>query len=594
MINVLIGHRGCGKTALLKRVKIYAEAANVEALTFDLDEVIAQQEGLTVDEIFKSQGEESFRRLEIGVFKKLIEQIGKSSAWISVGAGFQGEIPKQIKVWWVRRTSDQTGRIFLDRPRLNPELSPLDEFFARAAFREQRFRDRADVQILLSEGFLRANSVESRLLGFQRVDAGGYVTLLPESLTNARLAHTIQRLHSFKPSRIELRDDLLDDATLRQIAEHLDPSLALFSLRKTKTVPTEWRSSAIDWALELGTAPNSLEPMVLSQHERGDNLSALLKSLPHSAPILKLAVPIANFKELQQGHEWFLENPKQRAFLPRSSDGRWGWYRSLFGRQQALSFWREGDGSALDQPTLGEWLRLDINWVQFAAVVGYPVAHSWTPSEQEEFFARINSPVLAIPVTEEEWTPNTLGILREMGLVAAAVTSPLKIKSMEFVEATSSTVKELHSLNTLGWDTKTETWRGENTDLEGAEELLRSQEVTSAVAVIWGGGGTLPVLKKILPEVVRVSARRQKCEGTELPLEQLKPETVIWAVGRAHQTNWPPEHWRPTRVIDLNYGEDSPGREYALRTKAQYISGELMFRAQANGQRKFWREKCGL
>jgi hypothetical protein len=40
--------------------------------------------------------------------------------------------------------------------------------------------------------------------------------------------------------------------------------------------------------------------------------------------------------------------------------------------------------------------------------------------------------------------------------------------------------------------------------------------------------------------------------------------------------------------VDLNYRDDSAGKEYALHVKAKYISGLDMFLVQAAGQRKFW------
>jgi shikimate 5-dehydrogenase len=69
------------------------------------------------------------------------------------------------------------------------------------------------------------------------------------------------------------------------------------------------------------------------------------------------------------------------------------------------------------------------------------------------------------------------------------------------------------------------------------------------------------------------------------------PDIVIWAVGRSRQPlcEWPPEQWRPTKIIDLNYAEDSPGLEYAWRLGVDYRSGVEMFRAQAAQQREFWR-----
>ncbi|MNL62489.1 hypothetical protein D3C87_1865150 [compost metagenome] len=50
----------------------------------------------------------------------------------------------------------------------------------------------------------------------------------------------------------------------------------------------------------------------------------------------------------------------------------------------------------------------------------------------------------------------------------------------------------------------------------------------------------------------------------------------------------PPPEWRPAMILDLNYKEDSMGREYAQSFGANYTSGLVMFLAQAQGQRAFW------
>jgi shikimate 5-dehydrogenase len=50
----------------------------------------------------------------------------------------------------------------------------------------------------------------------------------------------------------------------------------------------------------------------------------------------------------------------------------------------------------------------------------------------------------------------------------------------------------------------------------------------------------------------------------------------------------PPKQWKPSILVDLNYTEDSPGREYALQVGAEYVSGLRMFQVQAEKQREFW------
>ena len=70
------------------------------------------------------------------------------------------------------------------------------------------------------------------------------------------------------------------------------------------------------------------------------------------------------------------------------------------------------------------------------------------------------------------------------------------------------------------------------------------------------------------------------------------PQIVVWALSRSRIDEgalMPPKEWRPRHVIDLDYTEDSPGREYALQTGAKYTGGQLFFEKQAQGQRRILR-----
>ncbi len=77
-------------------------------------------------------------------------------------------------------------------------------------------------------------------------------------------------------------------------------------------------------------------------------------------------------------------------------------------------------------------------------------------------------------------------------------------------------------------------------------------------------------------------------ESSPIYLKNDSPKVVVWAVGRKRHKNFPPDSWRPDTVVDLNYSDDSPGKEYAVKIGAKYVSGEIMFKAQAQQQREFW------
>lgn len=307
---------------------------------------------------------------------------------------------------------------------------------------------------------------------------------------------------------------------------------------------------------------------------------------------LKLAVPIETWNELLDGHLWWREDPLNRTFLPSSKDGRWRWYRALFGRQMKLSFFREGAGSSPDQPFLSEWVLAMPHFTAFATVLGNPVSHSLSPAFHRDFFEDRKMPFVAIPMDADNFAEQ-LSVLQNLGLRAAAVTAPLKNQAYEVSVSHSKRAEEFHSVNTLIWDEKQSQWHGDNTDfagLETYEEVIEDLKLGEGELVIWGGGGTLAPLKKIFPNSVSFSARRAEPQEEGAPT--VKPRALIWAVGRSRQADckWPPEEWKIELVVDLNYTMDSPGREFAIRAGARYVNGEQMFEKQARLQQELWQE----
>jgi len=78
---------------------------------------------------------------------------------------------------------------------------------------------------------------------------------------------------------------------------------------------------------------------------------------------------------------------------------------------------------------------------------------------------------------------------------------------------------------------------------------------------------------------------------------KIPPKVLIWAVGRSRMEKsciMPPKHWRPSKVMDLNYTEDSPGLEYALQVKAEYQNGWSIFKKQAQKQRHLFKKLLSI
>lgn len=77
---ILIGFMGAGKTSV---AKYYADTYCMPLI--DTDEEIEKQAGMAIADIFKTQGEEAFRRVETAVLKRLLKET--DGAVISVGGG---------------------------------------------------------------------------------------------------------------------------------------------------------------------------------------------------------------------------------------------------------------------------------------------------------------------------------------------------------------------------------------------------------------------------------------------------------------------------------------------------------------------------
>lgn len=573
MITVLIGHRGVGKTGLLRRLA-HLFHQRTDVILRDLDAEVETLHRKSIDEIFRKLGETEFRKLEAQAFENLLQtRVPGTQLIVALGAGFEFSLPVDAKVVWVRRPTDATGRIFLNRPALD-EGAPLEQWQKRFPKRQERYRSLAHQELTLAEGNLHDFILEEHFFSLQVKSLPFALTALPE---NFKSPDFFEQRRRWGLKWLEVRDDLLTDSQIKKLQQNWPQANLLYAIRKSP-VTQKPLAGAVDWPLEFGSP--SFDPEIISIHEREASVQATLLKFPHqTSAILKLAITIESFDELMQGHRWWLQDPKKRAFLPSSQIGRWQWYRQLFGPQMPLHFFREGDGSSPDQPWLWQTLATPSMDRQFAAVLGSPIAHSWTPSFQREFFNERDIPVVAIEVGAEEWS-QAIPVLQELGLRFAAVTSPHKQNAFALaVNHLSEEAKELESVNTLAFfDGR---WFGHNTDDKGARGLFFGEFADDKPILVWGGGGTKEMLKVTLPKAEFASAR----DGKTLT----GPVHLVWAVGRSREFKWPEPAVYVQDVIDLNYTEDSPGREIALLAGSPYKSGETMFIQQGLAQREFWK-----
>lgn len=625
MIFALIGHRGVGKSTLLARIAGYYRDLGRDVTTFDLDHEIATRGGRSIAQIFAESGEAHFRALEQSTLRELADSLRDAARdiYIAVGAGFSGALPQDVHAVWIRRETDAHGRIFVDRER--PRLStaaPRQEYLDRFAGREASYLARCRDVFCLREGVdgvtahdegtpAPAQAVERAFVMSALASdpvpvtfsVGGVISLLPDDLRKRDAASWIARRLSWPDVRFELRDDLLNDDELAQAVALIPVSRRILSFRRARrSIETRVQQAASealwDFPLELIDEQAPQSPPILSLHERlpDESIEAAAARLERegtrlSAGVLKFAVEARDFAELRAGFRWAMRASSRRAFLPRSPadrPGRWRWFRLLTGPLSPLSFFREGDGTSLDQPLLAEWWQIMAQGGgsgRFAAVLGDPIAHSRTPVEHAPFFARRALPVFAISMREAELEKG-LEVLRELGLRYAAVTAPLKRGVAAILHARGDLSSEFESVNTLYYSETRQRFFAQNTDLAGAAALLGSLGEGQEVAV-WGGGGTLAVLRAVLPRARYFSSRTGQDRAAQAG-HGFRPQVVVWASGSAAEGGFPDASFAPHTVYDLSYGEDSAGREYALRCGARYVSGLQMFIVQAAAQRAFF------
>lgn len=596
---VVIGHRGVGKSALLVRLHQYFRQGSIAF--FDLDKEIETRFKKSISELFTEVGEPKFREIEIQVFSEI--QKFNQNYIIAAGAGFllkESEILElqSIKILWVRRETDKLGRIFFNRPRLNSSVSSLAEFQERYKVRQKNYQEMANEVYIMPEGLDDLNLIEEKILTEDQLSAKGVLTLMPWHFKQSPL-----NFLRYGCDFYEIRDDLInfDQFDWKWIPQQF----RLFSFRKKESVQQNLKfivdMAETDWPLELGVCPSS-KISIISCHEYLENetLTDFLIRLEKSAlpsHHLKAAPEIKNYDQLNLLLAWQQIDPFKRSVLPRTKAGEqplWRWVRLYLKGRQKINFWRDSDGSSADQPTLFEWLSTNQVTTQFAALLGHPVDHSRTMVEQSTFFAERNWPVWAIPLVEEEFK-GALRFLFTKGLQAAAVTSPLKKVAELICRSKSPEATELQAVNTIAIAVQNNqlSVNGHNTDLIGFQKLMEkvATDLNTSLAelsvVVWGGGGTLNVIQKIIPQALQISMR------TRLPREMQKKipdhcQVLVWAAGP--EDAFPPD-FDFDLLVDLNYREDSQAREWALKKKKPYISGDLMFKAQAAGQREYWKKK---
>ena len=619
MLNILIGHRGTGKSHFLDLIRVFYKKHNIPAGFFDLDQEIEKRAKKSLEELLK-EGEDSFRKLEKKTFKNLVQSLSKNKIYfISVGAGFVFKKKPLWNVIYLCRYSDEVGRAFLRKPKLSP-LAPFKEYKKLYEKRNIYYFKQADEQLLRREHFKQLETSDLLFLGLKKFSHDYFsLRLNPEDLPqnkNQTKAFLQKRLN-WGLRFVELNDKTANESFIKTIREIIPEEKILFSSQNSRKFLKIKNKKNWSWDLDLGAPPKGVN--ILALHKRGKkSLKTLLKEFAaYKNYHLKLAVEIFNLKELRQAYDWYRADPENRSFLPRSKTGRWLWFRQAFGPKMFLHFIKERamywtqirKNEILDQPFLSQALPFVKKppGTKLAGILADPTWLSATPKEQNHFFYKQRTiPVLALPWPEKEMTKQNLKILSQLGFIFFAISSPLKSRAFLVADLHDKISKNFKTANTLIFDKPS--WRAFNTDWNGLQEL---KKYSSPQTVIWGGGGIRPILKKVLPLAGFYSARtgkllkdkkqedtqKKKNKRSTKHLNKIQPKTLIWAVGRDRMEKaclWPPRYWSPSQVIDINYTEDSPGLEYALLVKAKYKKGWRIFKTQAKKQRDIFLKTTNL
>lgn len=153
---VLIGYMGSGKSIVSKKI------ANLIQIPFaELDDIIAQKEGMSVEMIFKKKGELYFRKMEHEVFSELIQS--KKDLIISTGGGTpcyfnNHELLKGnevVSIYLKASISTLVNRLILEKQK-RPLIAHLDdadipEFIAKHLFDRSFYYNQATFTVTVDK-----------------------------------------------------------------------------------------------------------------------------------------------------------------------------------------------------------------------------------------------------------------------------------------------------------------------------------------------------------------------------------------------------------------------------------------------------------
>lgn len=607
-IYFLIGHRGVGKSFILKQLQ------KEFSFIFDLDHEIEKKYG-NITDFWKKEGEAKFRQLEKKFLQKLCLDLKPASqdhaVIIALGGGFpleEFDFPEKSCFVWIDRCQSHPDNVYLERPVLDPSKSHVYGGMSHERFwkRQESFLKIMDYWIRLPEGFWYQTHV---------FDWDGWTYFNPIVTFEPGLG--LERLAAYWNQWggiWEWRDDLEI-----QVRDFNPQSRWLVSIRKHPDSWKVWISRACQvWGVDVDVrliSRVSISDIQKHFPKAEVWISCHDDSWPHIDGSLRVdrwkwSPVLKSWHQVRKVYQWARDQDAHRLIFERfhedfhKDDGHWRW---AWASRQKYHFVRLNPRGKVPEQIPWYWLAraeaLGLKLQPVAAVVGDPVDHSWSPSFHESESQRLFSGTwLKATVKRHEWREFS-NLIPDWKLKTLAITSPLK--NEVFPPFTANTwVYDKGFLNTDWWafwfyldqlsgDRKIDfqsfvAWWQQRQDFWvrflrdpfewqrwpsfsqwGARWGLVPKKFEVRV-LIFGRGAMAQIARWFLPES---KFWQQDWPG---PFEW---DWLIWA----HQPTreWPvSQGWRFGLIWDLNYVENSRARSLAALMQSQYVGGQVFFEIQ--------------
>ncbi len=636
---LIIGHRGVGKSSIIKDLK----ASQKSYLCYDLDEQVELRRKVKIQELFRDGKIKEFRKLEHEILNEIISQFEQDTSskeknrikfkklFVALGAGFEIEKlnkPDDSSILWVRRKTDEAGRIFFDRPSLTGNLNPLKEWAEIFYKRQKKYSDFSTAQFYIPENLESVLEFFLKFLEPRKIKTG-YVTYIPNE--NDFIIHSGRH-------NIELRTDLVPfDKILNILGSKLNNNFNITYIlairgrdqvaKLLKALKTKLNNRStkllVDWDMSLDYPPSAIGKIIdiYSSHSQTPvadvlnfqhHLTEKFKSKNKKKVHYKLCPKVASHEaavELDLELEDLLVDFSY-SFLPRSEVGfNLSYFRQLKSYRQKIGFYRFGDGSSSDQPLWFEWP--DRKPKGFYGIYGNNISHSLTPAYHFKFFK--SKSLWPISIDGFDRFFDYVPYFKNLDLKTLAVTSPYKKtaylntvfkdkaklkKEVDFNLSSGSRgtlglknpshLKDFKSANTVVLNIETESF---NTDYMGLCLFLKRSLTKNLPILVWGGGSLLEQLKDLHPQAFFYSARtgKPRDSSSEIKTTAGTDIQIIWASGeRGLDPCVLQNKINIKKIIDLDYRKNSKARLYSFLNSIDYTSGYNFFTEQALLQQKVW------